>query len=266
MLIVDSHVHTGDNWEEPVETLLYQMNANGVSHAVLVQLNGHFDNSYILHCAKNYGNKFKAVVIVDPEDPNRPKTLENLRKQGAAGMRLNLRKDWTPDDPLFKLCGELGMVISIIGKVEMFTSDKFKKLLDSCPKSQFCLEHLARSAKAGVEYALPPHDGYKETLELAKWPNTTIKVPGLGEIVKRPLRFPEGSGCPLPPTPPLYDMVLSAWGAKRMMWGSNFPPCAKIEGYKSALNWVRSHPGFQNGDDVEWIMGKSAAKLWGFAS
>jgi predicted TIM-barrel fold metal-dependent hydrolase len=49
-----------------------------------------------------------------------------------------------------------------------------------------------------------------------------------------------------------------------MMWGSNFPPCAALEGYRHALKWVRDYPAFQNGDDIEWIMGKSAAKLWGF--
>ncbi len=28
MLIIDTHVHTGDNWEEPIETLIYHMEKN----------------------------------------------------------------------------------------------------------------------------------------------------------------------------------------------------------------------------------------------
>jgi predicted TIM-barrel fold metal-dependent hydrolase len=268
MLIIDAHCHTSDNWEEPIETLLYQMQANGVSGAVLAQLNGHYDNTYILDCVRRHEGKFKAVVIVDPQDRDRTGTLESLRKQGAAGVRINLRreKEWSPDDPVLKLAGELGMIVSAIGNAENFASARFKKLLDNCPGTRFCLERLARSAHPGVDYATPPHDGYRAALECARWPNTTVKVPGIGEIVDRPSRFPPGSASPLVNVPPLYDMAKEAFGARRMMWASNFPPCSHKEGYRNALRWVRDYPGFRNGDDLEWIMGKSAAKLWGFAA
>ena len=46
--IIDSHVHAANNWYEPVETLLYHLDANGVDKAILVQQQGQFDNSYIL--------------------------------------------------------------------------------------------------------------------------------------------------------------------------------------------------------------------------
>lgn len=49
-----------------------------------------------------------------------------------------------------------------------------------------------------------------------------------------------------------------------MMWGSNFPPCAAKEGYRNALEGVRNMALFQDGDDLEWVMWKSAAKVWGF--
>jgi L-fuconolactonase len=266
MLIIDAHVHTGDTWEEPIEILMAQMELNGVSHALLAQFNGQYDNTYLLDCARRYGNKFKAVVNVDPQDKARTKALEALHKQGAAGIRLNSREEWDPDDPVFKLAGELGMPVSVIGTTKQFTSAAFKKLLDNCPKTQFCLEHLARSAKPGVDFAKPPHDGYMAALECARWPNTTVKVPGLGEIVERPSRFPAGHPFSTSTIPPLFEMAKEAFGVQRMMWASNFPPCASLEGYRHALQWVRDYPAFQTGDDVEWIMGKSAAKLWGFPS
>ena len=266
MFIIDSHCHTGNDWEEPIETLMYQMEANGVSHAVLIQFNGHYDNSYLIECAKRFPGKFKPVIILDPEDKARTKTLENLHKQGAAGIRFNLRKDWDDNDPAFRVAGELGMIVDVIGKAENFASARFKKLLDNCPKTRFCLEHLARSAHPGVDFSDPPYDAYKETLECAKWPNTTIKVPGLGEIVKRLPRFPVGHPFSSSKIPPLFEMAKEAFGVQRMMWGSNFPPCAGKEGYRHALEWVRAYPAFQTGDDLEWIMGKSAAKFWGFPS
>ena len=38
MVIVDTHCHVSPYWYEPVETLLHQMNSNGVDKAVLIQL------------------------------------------------------------------------------------------------------------------------------------------------------------------------------------------------------------------------------------
>ena len=61
MVIIDAHCHSAANWSEPVETLLYQMDANGVSHAVLVQLNGNYDNSYLIECNRRHKNRFKIV-------------------------------------------------------------------------------------------------------------------------------------------------------------------------------------------------------------
>ena len=110
LLIIDSHVHTGENWSEPVEVLLHQMDANGVSHAVLVGHNGNYDNAYLLECVRRYPGRFKAVGLVDAQDPNRSKALESFHKQGGSGIRINLRKEneWDPDNALFKAAGDLG--------------------------------------------------------------------------------------------------------------------------------------------------------------
>ena len=48
--VIDSHVHVAPNWYEPVETLLYHLDANGVDQAILVQQQGQYDNSYLLEC------------------------------------------------------------------------------------------------------------------------------------------------------------------------------------------------------------------------
>jgi predicted TIM-barrel fold metal-dependent hydrolase len=263
MLIIDSHVHTGENWSEPVEVLLHQMDSNGVAHAVLVGHNGNYDNTYLLDCVRRYQGRFKAVGLVDAQDPDRLRILESLREQGASGIRINLRKEqeWDPDSSLLKAAGRLGMIVSVIGDAANFGSARFWKLLDNCPDTHFCLEHLVRSP--GSDVTQPPYTGYREALECARWPNTTVKVPGLGEILRKPGRLP--TGYPWNTVPPHYEMAKAAFGVQRMMWGSNFPPCAAKEGYRNALNGVRNMPLFQNGDDAEWVMGKTAAKLWGFS-
>lgn len=65
--------------------------------------------------------------------------------------------------------------------------------------------------------------------ELARFPNVYIKVHGLGEFCKRRLPVTE----PFPfetPIPPLLNMAYEAFGASRMMWGSDYPPVSAREG------------------------------------
>lgn len=47
MFIFDTHVHSCLKWYEPVGSLLYQMDANSVSRALLVAIHGDFDSSYM---------------------------------------------------------------------------------------------------------------------------------------------------------------------------------------------------------------------------
>ena len=53
MPIVDTHCHATPYWFEPVEILLDQMTRNDVDHAVLIQINGVFDNSYLSECCSD---------------------------------------------------------------------------------------------------------------------------------------------------------------------------------------------------------------------
>ena len=262
MLIIDTHTHAGLNWFQPVETLLDEMNMNGVTGAVLVQHAGSYDNTYLFECEKRFPGRFKVAVQVDPQDPKPEGTLERLRRQGAAGVRFYPASKFKTKDPyaMWKRAGELGMVVTTggSGRADGFASKSFKKVLDACPDTHVQIEHLA-----GVGITDPPYTDYESALECAQWPNTSIKVPGLGEIVRRPAVLPVAY--PFHKYPPLFEMALEAFGAKRMVWGSDFPPSAGLEGYRNALEGVRNYPAFKKGGVIEWILGKTAARVWGFA-
>ena len=88
MVIVDAHCHASLDWYEPIETLLFEMDRNGVDQAVLIQINGQFDNSYQAEAVRRYPGRFCSVVLVDPLQPDAPKTLERLVDGGASGVRL----------------------------------------------------------------------------------------------------------------------------------------------------------------------------------
>src|SRR3954447_10462665 len=53
-VIVDSHCHASQAWYAPVESLLHEMDRNGVERAILIQIAGEYDNSYQLACVRQH--------------------------------------------------------------------------------------------------------------------------------------------------------------------------------------------------------------------
>lgn len=260
MQIVDTHCHAGLSWFEPVELLLTQMNLNGVGKAALIQHRGCYDNSYLLECAERFPGRFKVVVLVDTSKPDAPQVLEEWAGKGAAGLRLSPLERSPGPDPLaiWKKASQLGLVVSVLGSAMEFASDEFSSLVAQLPDLNIIIEHLA-GVKPGEE---PPYTAYKKALSLANYPNTYIKVGGLGEISVRPTVL--GTQWAFDDTPPLIEMATEAFTPQRMMWGSDYPPVSSREGYRNALEGVREHPAFEDQQDREWVMGKTAMKVFKF--
>jgi L-fuconolactonase len=63
------------------------------------------------------------------------------------------------------------------------------------------------------------HDVFK----LARFPNLSIKIHGLGEIARRAASVSPTFPFQLP-VPPLLDLAYETFGPSRMMWGSDYPP------------------------------------------
>ncbi|MFC1966243.1 amidohydrolase family protein [Chloroflexota bacterium] len=100
-------------------------------------------------------------------------------------------------------------------------------------------------------------------MSLANYPNTYIKVPGLGEICQRPSPFRQPF--PFTAVPPFMQMAYEAFGPSRMMWGSNYPPCSRFEGYGNTLYYLKEYlASFCSEHAKQWIFGKTALSLFKF--
>jgi L-fuconolactonase len=258
MKTVDTHCHAGRNWFEPIELLLHQMNANDVDRAVLIQHRGTYDNGYLLECARRFPGRFAVVAMVDTSRPEAPSALEKWASEGVVGVRLGPTERSPGSDPLaiWRKAAELGLVVSSQGNVDAFASDEFEDLVGQLPELAVIVEHLAGVGQA----AEPPYATFKKALALADHPNVYLKVGGLGEIsVRPPVLAPDFA---FEHTPPLIELAYDAFGPQRMMWGSDYPPVSGREGYWNALHGVLEHPAFRTDDDREWVMGKTAAKVF----
>ncbi len=260
MTVVDTHCHAGLNWFEPVEMLINQMNANGVDRAALIQHRGAYDNGYLFECAQRFPGRFAIVVIVDTSSERAPTDMERWAEMGACGVRLAPLERSPGADPLaiWRKAAQLGLLVSSLGGLDQFASSEFESAVAEFPDMPIIIEHLS-GVGAGAE---PPYSTYKKALALSKYPNTYIKVPGLGEISERPTAL--GSRFGFDYTPPLFEMALDAFGPRRMMWGSDYPPVSGREGYRNALEGVKSHPAFKDPDVRAWALGETAMSLFKF--
>jgi predicted TIM-barrel fold metal-dependent hydrolase len=251
--IVDSHCHVSLSWYEPVEVLLFQMERNGVDHAVLIQMQGQYDNSYQRECAHRFPGKFAPVVIVDPSRPDAPDALRREADQGASGVRLR------PADPpgLWQAASKLGLSISCGGGSQAFASDEFARLVESVDVP-VVVEHLG-----GLK---GPDDDQQQALRrrifgLARFPHAHIKMHGLGEFQPRAMPATEPSPF-VQPISSLLEAACEAFGASRVMWGSDYPPVSGREGYRNALRTTMERLATKSEADRGEIFGGTALKVF----
>ncbi|MFC1966746.1 amidohydrolase family protein [Chloroflexota bacterium] len=261
MILVDAHVHASQYWFEPVETLLFQMQRHGVAKAVLVQHFGNYHNQYVLECIHNYPGLFVAVVLVDTQRADATGTLEKWAEKGATGVRLRANERSPGPDSLaiWRKASELGLVVSGFGTADMFAADEFRRLVEELPNLKIVLEHMAGAEpEPQTDYNL-----FEKVLVLAEYPNIYIKLHGFGELLPRPMPFSTGATFHGPPR--VVRMAYEVFGRQRMMWGSNFSSCSKLEGYTNALRLPMKRTPFFSEEDKEWIFGKTALSVWKMA-
>jgi predicted TIM-barrel fold metal-dependent hydrolase len=210
------------------------------------------------------------VVSVDLSEPDALATLERLAKEsGVVGLRLKPTDRSPGADPLaiWRKAGELGLAISCYTVNVDDTGDpEFHKLVEAVPNTTIVLEHVA-GIHVGHHHGnpgsvKPPYTGFRAALGLARYPNTYVKFSGLGEYSTRRPRFEPGFG--FDDVPPMLKMAYDAFGPRRLMWGSDFPPVAAREGYRNALHGPMNHGVFANQEEKDWAFGKTALSVWRF--
>ncbi len=260
MLIVDSHCHVSDCWYEPVESLLDQMERNGVEKAILIQMQGQANNAYQAACIRKYPGRFASVVVVDTDRPDAPATLARLAAEGASGVRLRAATRSPGDDSLaiWRTAARSGLAVSCAGNAAEFASDAFAELIRSLPELRVVVEHLG-SLNQPVDAA--QEELRRKVFGLARFPNVSIKIHGLGEFCRRALPVVE----PFPfetPIPPLLELAYTAFGPARIMWGSDYPPVSGREGYRNALHFTMEQLAAKSEADRALIFGGTALSVF----
>ena len=268
-MIIDTHTHVvssdknlhplhpdATGWStqvsNDVEDLIQEMDQAGVECATLVQPNGTYglDNSYQCDSALRYAPRTVSVGILDPAASDAADKLSYwVNERAMKGVRLQSQAE--PDDPrcdaLWQRAEALGIPISIGGGGQPDKVNRMRAIGARHPNTLFAPDHFAgwsgADDKAAMTVALE---------ELAALPNAYLRISSTSLGPYAGLSDAEKD---------LFRRVIEAFTPRRVMWGSNFPS-SREGGYigqvrlgQTALPWLSS-------EDVDWIMGGSAATLW----
>lgn len=246
--VVDTHCHIGLHKYEPVEALLFHMERASVDQAVLIQYLGNSDNGYLVDAIEANPGRFAAAMIVDDDDDG--SAIRAWAERGLAGIRLLADFRSHGSDPLshWRVADELGLVVSVFSRPDILQSAEFKEVLRFFPNLSMIIEHLG-GVKPGVDL-----EEFAAITALARHENLTIKLPGFGEFCDLP--------CPFQEIPPLAELTLEAFGARRVMWGSDWPPVSSREGFDNSLAFPLEYLSPLSADERAWIFGKTARQVW----
>ncbi len=283
MVIVDTHVHvfTDDRKNYPqiqdtaragsipsiteigqtpwpvttVETLAKLMDEAGVDKATLVQAYFvyEYDNRYTIAAARSDPKRFASVVVLDPLAPESPDELSRMVEQdGVTGIRF--MRGRLPQTslgeaatfPLWQRMQQLKIPLAVNDRI--IELPKIRKATEKYPDVKVCFEH-AWGHKVGTA----PYPDLAPLFSFADNPNVYIKT-AINNIAAA--RDAGGTA------EALYEKLIKTFGAKRIMWSSNYPAHPKFNGVKSRLDEAKKVLAFLSEEDRRWIFGETALTLF----
>ncbi len=267
-ILIDSHVHVFKrdpkfpyakgaripSEDAPVEMLIELMQANGVSRTVLIQMIVYrWDNSYLASVLKRYPTLFHGVCRVNPEDPAAPDHLSQLTQEGFRGVRLSPNGtadgDWIRGPlmaPLWRRCAELKVPMTILTSPSRLPD--LVPHIEANPELTVVIDHM-------TDCPLDRPDLLQHLLDLARYPTVFVKISDMSTVSKQPYPYPDAQA--------EVKRVYEYFGAKRLMWATNWPTLKELP-YAKAVELYRDRMNFFSPEDHEEILYKTVQRVWPF--
>ena len=239
------------------EQMIAAMDQAGVAKAAIVQAStcyGH-DNSYVADAVAAHPARFTGVFSVDVLAADAPERMRHWVGKKLAGMRLftigstmTEQASWLDDPktyPAWECAGELGLSICLQMSAKAFP--QMIRMIERFPKVRVLLDHCGRPVLDDG----PPYAAADSLFALARYPAVHLKLTQRNFTESR-----KGKS-----TPELFfARLVSAFGASRLAWGSNYPSSegSLPELLALATTSLKSLPA----SDQEWIFAKTAQSLY----
>lgn len=235
----------------------------GVGRVVLIQHSVYhlFDNSYLIDAVRRHPKMFRVQGMVDDHLPNPGAAMKKLLPQGVTGFRITPFVRKKEDQPkwleapgmieMWKTGAETRQAMCLlINASDLAATDA---MCERHPDTPVVIDHFAR---IGVDGEMRDSD-IKALCKLARHKHTSVKISAyyaLGQ--KKP---------PHDELIPMIKRLLDCFGPQRLMWASDSP--YQIQGannYKASISLVRDRMDFLSKTDREWLLAKTAEKVFFF--
>lgn len=265
---IDSHLHVWahdpDRYpylpgREPTargdaEFLLSLMDAGGIDKAIIIQPIVHgFDHRYVDEALAKWPDRFAGMCLVNPQDDDPVGMLEGFVESGYRGVRFNPalwpdgeRMDGDVGRALFAKAGELGIAVGFLCSPPNF--DEIDTLCAAYPSTQVMVDHFGHCKPGETQefdrlLSLSAHSSVH--VKLSEWPRASEE--------SWPYRDLFG----------WIPRLVDAYGAVRLMWGTDFPFIVEQTGYDRGWSIADEIEPALSEADMRDILGGTAAKLFG---
>lgn len=276
-MIVDAHVHAWKRWPydaavpDPAtrgsaDSLLHEMDAAGVERALVVcaaiggpdlRTANPANNADVARAVAAHPDRLTALADVDSRwsaTYHRPGAADRLERvlaeTGASGVSHYLADEvdgWFEDPEgraFLARIAAAGVPLSLHARPAWFAA--LGRALRAVPGVVVLLHHQG--------HVVPGSPTYERDLaaltDLAAVPGVAVKVSGFHYLTDRPWAYPFTG------THAVLRALLTAFGPRRLLWGSDFPVSRPHVTYRQSLELVRE----LTGDDPD-VLGGTALRL-----
>jgi L-fuconolactonase len=248
---------------DSVEKVIRDMDEAGVDAAIVVAPTFYGgDNSYAIDSARRYPDRLAVVARIDWKIPDAKSRLQELMSESTViGIRLSKRDDpeaWGPDgefEPMLAAAEETGTPVSgITGTSSLFA---WGDVARRHPALRLIVDHLGLEAPPTTvpEPGPEPFRLLPNLLALAEHPNIYVKMtasPALSNVAYpfRDIWRPIAS-------------VVSAFGANRVMWGSDYNRTSGMHTYREARSYLAEIDLFDDATK-EALYGQTLCEAYGW--
>ncbi|QGN58801.1 amidohydrolase [Nostocoides sp. HKS02] len=230
----DAHTHvgmaTGASPGSEARALLHAMEGLGVARAaVITPSNVGGDNSATFDALTAHPTRFVGIALVDWSRPDADRAVAKAVDAGARGIRINLVSEQAAGavleaglEPLWRMLRERGAVVVVHAHPQQLVM--VRQLAVRQPELTVLVDHLGRPDVS----TSPDSAGFMALLQLSQAPNISVKTPNSS--------FFSGVPAPHADLVPFLRAALDTFGSHRVLWGSDWPVCARDEPYSASVS------------------------------
>lgn len=241
------------------EQMIAAMDAVGVDAGIIVSpvLVYGFDSSYAETVYQQYPDRFRLVTPVKPISSRTEQRLEQwAATPGAVGIRIPFEtgSDVAADHPGLLQTVAAGIAHDLTINMQCWERLDIVDLLASrFPEGRFVLDHLGMVQPIAPPVPTDPFHELDQVLDLAKYPNVTVKVTGAGTVSHEPYPYKD-----------LWDPVgriIDSYGIERCMWGSDWTRATPFLTYEQGVSAFRDDWPISESEKAA-LLGENAVRVY----